>query len=64
MTTSLVCTVALHEALKRDEAAWKSLPCIGYMPEFDDNGDEVPGLAMEGRNCHCKSTLWKVVRRG
>lgn len=60
---ALVCSQAVHEALKADDAAWAALPCIGYMPECDDNGDEVPGLALEGRNCTCGSTLWKVVRR-
>lgn len=40
-----VCPAEIHEALKRDEAAWLRLPYVG---QWDD---------LEIRNCFCGSSL-------
>lgn len=40
-----ICTQEAHEAMKRDEAAWQALECIGEQ------------FGLELRNCQCGSTL-------
>jgi hypothetical protein len=56
---SLVCSHAIHAALKSDPIAWSMLPLIGVQ-RFEANEDE-PASALEMRNCHCNSTLCKEV---
>lgn len=53
MTTC--CTVAHHEALKLNAAAWSALELIGVQ-EIEAFEDE-PAGALELRNCSCGSTL-------
>lgn len=44
-----------HEVLKRDAAAWSSLPLVGVQRiEADESG---PREDIELRNCSCGSTL-------
>jgi hypothetical protein len=53
---ALVCTTALHLALKSDPASWSALPLIGVQSweAFEDE----PAGAIELRNCpHCGSTM-------
>lgn len=54
-----VCPEAVHEALKADPVAWPALRLIGVQ-RFEAEGDE-PAEALEMRNCHCQSTICKVV---
>lgn len=54
--TPLVCTTALHLALKSDPASWSALPLIGV--QQIDAFDDEPAGALELRNCpHCGSTM-------
>lgn len=60
MTARDACTVASHEAVKRDDAAWAALDLRGVQHvEADDAG---PAEALELRNCACGSTLCRTVR--
>lgn len=56
---ALVCSQAVHDALKADLVAWSALPLLGVQ-RFEAEGDE-PESALEMRNCHCNSTLCKSV---
>lgn len=52
---SLVCSSAVHEALKADDAAWLRLALVGVqLVDADEFG---PAERLELRNCVCNSTL-------
>lgn len=45
-----------HNAIKRDDAAWRSLPFVGIQQSYDAHGTEI-----ELRNCGCGSTLCRPI---
>lgn len=52
----LICTTAIHLALKSDPASWSTLPLIGVQ-SWEAFEDEPAGV-LELRNCpHCGSTM-------
>jgi hypothetical protein len=57
------CSQALHNALKADDAAWSKLVLVGHMQEVDEDGEDLPGVWIELKNCHCQATLSKLVIR-
>lgn len=58
MTTNLVCSSAVHEALKADDRAWSALPFARSGVHLDADEDGVHAL-FQCRNCHCNSTLYR-----
>lgn len=55
--TSLICTEAIHSALKSDDAAWSQLEYVNTIRmEYGDGG---PDEMQEARNCRCGSTLYR-----
>lgn len=52
------CTTASHDAMKRDESVWFSLPHIGYQTIESDDGS---AAWLDLRNCQCGSTLCVLV---
>lgn len=45
-----------HAALKRDDAAWRTLKLVGVQPSYDGHGTD-----LEMRNCICNSTLCRPI---
>ena len=60
MNAADVCPPEVHEAIKRDEAAWSALPFPrgGHGMETYDDAPGAPQW-LETRNCTCNSTLYK-----
>jgi hypothetical protein len=56
---ALVCSQALHNALKADDAAWATLPLVGV--QHIDADEDGPAESLELRNCACGSTLCKSI---
>lgn len=54
---SLVCSEAIHAALKSDDASWYKLEYVNTVRmEFGGDG---PDEMQEARNCRCGSTLYR-----
>ena len=53
-STPPICTPAAHDAVKKDDRAWRALTFIGVL-QMDDEP------ALELRNCRCGSTLGREV---
>lgn len=59
MTTSLVCSMAVHAAIKADPVAYAALDYVGTQRiPADASG---PAYDLEHRNCHCGGTLSRIV---
>jgi hypothetical protein len=58
---SLVCSRAIHDALKADDREWSRLPLVGVQ-HFEAEGGE-PAESLEIRNCVCGSSLCRAVRQ-
>lgn len=58
MSANLVCSSAVHEALKADDKAWSLLPYTRSGVQLDADEDGVHAL-FQVRQCHCHSTLYR-----
>ncbi len=54
-----VCSVEVHEALKRDESAWRRLSYVGVQHVPADEHYEAEDYEL--RNCTCGSTLYRLI---
>lgn len=59
MTTPALCGAGFdHDELRTNDTAWSLLPYVGRQSAYDGEG-----TVLEMRNCKCRSTLCREIRR-